>query len=91
MTEMRLNVSNWDDWVYFGGHEERKEERRVFLKFCLNCGENQTIPGPRFKVVGAIGKALLVEASWGLECKICKHPLFTSAHYKQLTKRTYFN
>ena len=84
-------MSNWDDWVYFGGHEERRGDKKVFLKFCLNCGENQTILGPRFKVQGAIGKALLLDASVEYECKICKHPVFTSCQYKQLTKRTYFN
>lgn len=82
-------MSNWDDWVYFGAHDDRKEKRSVFLRFCLNCGENPSVPGPRFKVVGAIGKALLVDASWTLECKLCQHPLFTSCQYKQLTKKNF--
>ena len=74
-------MSNWDDWVYFGTQNDDKKSRPVILKFCLNCGKDRNMQGARYRVVGANEIALLLDASTGLDCKFCRHPIFTSSQY----------
>lgn len=77
-------MSNWDDWVYFGGDDENKAEKLPILKFCLNCGKDRNIRGARYRVVGSIDPAILVDSSSGFDCKLCKFPIFTSSQYKRI-------
>jgi hypothetical protein len=81
-----MGEENWEDWNYFGDEEEERIRRKKYLKFCINCGKNEIIRGPRYKVWEVEGQALLVDASWEYECKICNFPLFTSGNYVQITK-----
>lgn len=83
-------MSNWDDWVYFDIYEFRTRPKKVFLKFCLNCGENPNILGPRYSVSGAIGKAILLDKNTENDCNVCLYHVFTGYQYKKITERDYF-
>jgi hypothetical protein len=81
-----MGEENWEDWTYFFEDKDVRYRRKKYLKFCLNCGKNEVIRGPRYKIWEVEGQALLVDASWEYECKVCKFPLYTSGNYQQLTK-----
>lgn len=83
-----LGMSNWDDWNYFG-ESVSDEPKRIYLKFCLTCARNESIKGPRYKIFRTSEIGLLVDAGTGYECKVCRHPIFTTCHYQIYTKRVY--
>lgn len=79
-------MSYWDDFIYCG-EDQRRTPRLIYLRFCLNCGDNEDITGPRFKIREVQKQALLLENGQGLDCKHCGFPVFTSGHYKKLTDK----
>jgi len=78
----------WDDWIYFG-EEPAKEERKIYLNFCLICAHNEDIKGPRYKIFRTREIGLLVEQSWESNCKVCGFPIYTAGKYELLTKNYY--
>lgn len=80
-------MSLWDDFIYFG-EEPKQIDRKRYLDFCTNCGDEVLIEGPRYKVREVSGQALLLEKSKNGVCKYCGFPVFTSCNYKLLTKRS---
>lgn len=79
-------MSNWDDWIFVFEDGPPEAPKKVYLCFCLNCGKNDRVKGPRYKVWEVEGQALLVQRTDTFECSFCQFPLYSSANYTQLTK-----
>jgi DNA-directed RNA polymerase subunit RPC12/RpoP len=79
-------MSSWDDFIYCG-EDPVQIDRKRYLKFCLQCGDDILVDGPRYKVREVKGQALLLQNTKENECPRCKFPIFTSCHYKLLTKK----
>ena len=81
------NVTTWDEFIYFG-EDNKPIDRKKYLDFCLNCGDEYLIDGSRYKLREVQAPALLLEKTNNGVCKFCNFPVFTSCNYKLLTKRT---
>jgi hypothetical protein len=79
-------VTPWDDFIYFG-EDTKGFERKKYLRFCLQCGEDDDVEGARYKLREVQTPAILLENSLDECCKRCLFPVFTSCNYKRITKK----
>lgn len=78
-------MSNWDDFDYFCPSDTKNKRETVF-NFCLNCGRNPNVKGPRYRVQGASDLGVMLEQKQIFDCPDCKFPVFKSTKFTLVSR-----